>query len=46
MKNKHVLKHFHANKDLSNDDGEAARGTVFQKIRPGAGFETGDFVRE
>ena len=24
----------------------AARGTVFQDIRPGAGFETGDFVKE
>ena len=21
------------------------RGTVFQEIRPGAGFETGDFVK-
>ena len=23
-----------------------ARGTVFKEIRPGAGFETGDFVQE
>ena len=23
-----------------------ARGTVFQEIRPGAGFKTGDFVKE
>ena len=26
--------------------GGGSRGTVFQKIRPGAGFETGDFVKE
>ena len=32
---------------LSNDDvGVVARGTVFQDIRPGAGFKTGDFVKE
>ena len=23
-----------------------ARGTLLQEIRPGAGFETGDFVKE
>ena len=23
-----------------------ARGTIFQEIRPGAGFKTGDFVKE
>ena len=23
-----------------------ARGTVFQEARPGAGFETGDFIKE
>ena len=23
-----------------------ARGTVFQDVRPGAGFETSDFVKE
>ena len=23
-----------------------ARGTVFEEIRPGAGFKTGDFVKE
>ena len=23
-----------------------ARGTVFQEVRPGAGFKTGDFVKE
>ena len=26
--------------------GRVARDTVFQEIRPGAGFETGDFVKE
>ena len=32
---------------LSNDDvGVVARGTVFQDIRPGAGFKTGNFVEE
>ena len=31
---------------LSNDDIEMARGTVFQEIRPGAGFKTDDFVKE
>ena len=31
---------------LSNDDVEGARGTVFQAMRPGAGFETADFVKE
>ena len=32
----------------SNDDvrGGGARGTVFQEIRPGAGFKTGDFVEK
>ena len=33
-------------KGLSNDDVGVARGTVFQEIRPGAGFKTGDFVKE
>ena len=31
---------------LSTDDVEVAKGTAFQEIRPWAGFETGDFVRE
>ena len=32
---------------LSNDDVGAARSTVFQEIRPRAGFTTnGDFVKE
>ena len=29
-----------------NDDVGGARGTVFQKIHPGAGFKTGDFVKK
>ena len=35
-----------ARKGLSNDNvaGEA-RGTVLQHVRPGAAFETGDFVK-
>ena len=33
-------------KGLSNDDVRVARGTVFQEIRPGAGFKTADFAKE
>ena len=33
-------------KGQSNDDVGATRSTVFQEIRPGAGFKTGDFVKE
>ena len=33
-------------KGLSIDDVEVSRDTVVQEIRPGAGFETGDFVKE
>ena len=33
-------------KELSNDEVGGARGTVFQEIRPGADFKTGDFVKE
>ena len=29
----------------SNDDVGVATGTVFQELRPGAGFKTGDFVK-
>ena len=28
-----------------NDDAGVARGTIFQEVRPGAGFKTGDFVK-
>ena len=31
---------------LTTDHVGGAGGTVFQEIRPGAGFETGDFVQE
>ena len=33
-------------KGLSIDDFGVSRDTVFQEIRPGAGFETADFVKE
>ena len=33
-------------KGLSIDGVGVSRGAVFQEIRPGAGFETGDFVKE
>ena len=33
-------------KDLSIDVVGVSRDTVFQEVRPGAGFETGDFVKE
>ena len=37
---------FLACKGLSNDDVGVARSIIFQEIRPGAGFKTGDFVEE
>ena len=30
---------------LSNDGVAVARGTIFQEMRPGAVFKTGDFVK-
>ena len=33
-------------KGLSIDDIGVSRDTVFQEMRPGAGFETGDFVKK
>ena len=33
-------------KGLSNDDVGVARGTLFEEIRPDAGFKTDDFVKE
>ena len=33
-------------KGRSNDGVGVARGIVFQALRPGAGFQTGDFVKE
>ena len=38
--------HFLSCQGLSNDDVGVARGTVFQEIRPGVGFKTGDFVED
>ena len=46
MLQKSILKNLHVRKGLSNDDVGAARGAVFQAIRLGVGFETGDFVEE
>ena len=43
---KSITEHFHACKGLSNDGVGATRRRVFQEIRPGAGFKTGDFVTE
>ena len=43
---KTILTQFHVCKGLSDDDVGAARVTVFQETRPGAGFKTGDFVKE
>ena len=43
---KRIFKHFDVCKGLSTDDIGAAMDTKFQKIRPEAGFKTGDFVRE
>ena len=31
---------------LSKDDVGVGRGSVVEEIQPGAGFETGDFVKE
>ena len=33
-------------KGISNDNVGVARGAVFQEVRPGSGFKTGDFVKE
>ena len=44
--NNTMFRYFLVCKGLSNDDVGRARGTVFQEIRPGAGFETCDFVTE
>ena len=37
---------YFACKGPSNDDAGVSRDTVFQEIRPGVGFKTGDFVKE
>ena len=41
-----VFKYFLVCRGLSDGDGGVARGTVFQEIRPGARFKTGDLVKE
>ena len=41
-----VSAYFLVCKGLSIDDVGVSRDTVSQEIRPGAGFETGDFVEE
>ena len=41
-----VSTYFLVCKGLSIDDVGVSRDTVFQEIRPGAGFETSDFVKE
>ena len=46
MKNKIITYHFLVCKGRPNDDVGGGRGTVFQEIRLGAGFKTGDFVEE
>ena len=40
-----IFMHFLGCKGLSNDGIEVAAGTVFQEIRPGAGFKTRQFRR-
>ena len=45
MKNK-IFTCFLVCNGLSNDDVGRPRGTEFEEIRPGAGFESGDFVQE
>ena len=47
MKNKFFEYFLVRKRAISNDDVRGgARGTVFQEIRPGAGFITGDLVEE
>ena len=41
-----ILRIFFVCKGLSNDDVGGARGTILEEIQPGAGFKTGDFVKE
>ena len=46
LKTKYPSIFFCAKKGLSIDDVGVSRDTVFQEIRSGADFETGDFVKE
>ena len=41
----YILLYFLACEGLSNDGAGLENGAVFQELRPGAGFETGDFVK-
>ena len=41
-----VFIYFLMRQGLSIDDVGVSRDTVFQEIRPGTGFETGDFAKE
>ena len=43
---KNLLAFSCSQKTIERYDVGVARGTVFQKIRPGAGFKTGGFVKE
>ena len=43
---KRIFMYFLVCKGPSNDDVGVKRGTVLQKIRPGAGLKTGDVVEE
>ena len=43
---KHTFTHIVACKGLSNKGVGMARGAIIEEIRPGAGFETCDFVQE
>ena len=43
---KNISIYFFVCKERSNDDVGVARGTIFQEIRSGAGFKTGDFAQE
>ena len=42
----YIFTYFLACEGLSDDDVGVARGTLFQEIRPGAGFNAGDFTKE
>ena len=44
MKHSQIFIYISVNKGLANNDGERARGSVFQEIRPGSHFKIGDFV--
>ena len=43
---KYIFTHVFVREGLSTDDVGVAKGTVFQEIRPRAGFKTGDFIHK